>query len=81
MHGALGKPRFIGNGAHTDADTAPFVSCGPAIKVQINDKGGWFLVVSDQIAHKDIEHVVIDGNSLSKTGHRESITEELRRTK
>ena len=47
VHGAFGKARFIGNGAHTGADLAPFVSCGLAIKVQINDKRRLFLVVPD----------------------------------
>ncbi len=81
MYGAFGQSGCVGDRAHTDADVAPLVSCGLAVKVQVNRKRGRFLVVTDQIAHQHVEHVIVDGNGAFETGHRERIKEELRRMK
>jgi len=69
VHGAFGEPGYVGNCAHTAADTAPLVSCGLAVKMQINHKRGRLLIVSDQIAHEHIENVIVDGNGAFETGH------------
>ena len=50
---------------------APFVSCGVAVKVQGNQKRGRLLIVPDQIAHQDIQNVVVDGNGLFEARHGE----------
>ena len=70
MHGALGKSCCIGDCANTGADVAPFVSCGLAVKVQVNHKRGRFLIVPDQITHQNIENVIVDGNGAFETRHR-----------
>ena len=67
MHGAFGESCCVGDGAHTGANVAPFVSCGLAVKVQVNHKRGGFLIVADQIAHQHVEHVIVDGNGAFKT--------------
>src|SRR6516162_1776799 len=69
MHGAFRESGSIGNCAHTGADVAPLVSCGLAVKMQINHERGRLLVVPDQIAHEHIENVIVDGNRLFETRH------------
>lgn len=77
--GAFGKPSGVGDRAHTGADGAPFISCSLAIKIQINDKRGGLLIVPDQIAHQHVENVIVDGNALLETGHKERMREEEKR--
>ena len=81
MHGAFGESGCIGNCAHTGADVAPLVSCGLAVKMQINHKRGRLLIVADQIAHEHIEHVIVDRNGAFETRHRESMKQEGKRKK
>jgi len=71
VNGALGESCCVGDRAHTGANVTPFVSCGLAIKVEVNHKRGRLLIVPDQIAHQHIEHVIVDGNGLSETRHQE----------
>jgi hypothetical protein len=42
----------------------PFISCEVRVKVQVNDKRGWPLIVPDQITHQHIENVSVDGNAV-----------------
>ena len=67
MHGAFRESGCVGDCAHTGANVAPIVSCGMAVKVQVNNKRGGLLIVPDQIAHQHLEHVVVDGNSAFET--------------
>ena len=69
MHGAFGKSGCVGNCTHTGADVAPLVSRGLTVKVQVNHKRGRLLIVSDQIAHEHIDHVIVDGNGAFETRH------------
>ena len=59
---AFREPRCIGDCAHTSADRSQFVSCSLTIEVQVNHERSGLLIVSDQIAHEHIEHVIVDGN-------------------
>jgi len=70
---AFGESRCVGDRAHTGANVAPFVSCGLAVKVQVNHKRGRLLIVADQIAHQHVENVIVDGNGLSETRHRKTM--------
>ena len=51
VDGAFGESGCVSDCTHTGADVAPFVSCGLAVKVQVNHKRGRLLIVPDQIAH------------------------------
>ena len=81
VNGAFGKSCCVGDRAHTGAGMAPFVSCGLAVKVQVNHKRGRLLIVPDQIAHKHIQHVIVNGNGVFETRHRERMKEEGGRKK
>ena len=60
MDGAFGESCCVRDGAHTGANVAPFISCGLAVKMQVNDKSGGLLIVPDQITHQHIQHVIVD---------------------
>jgi len=81
VDGAFGESCCVGDCAHTGADVAPLVSCGLAVKVQVNHKRGGLLIVPDQIAHQHIQHVIVDGNGTFETRHRERMKEKGRRKK
>ena len=70
VHRALGESGCLGDCAYTSADVVPFVSRGLAVKVQVNHKRGRLLIVTNQIAHQHIEHVIVNGNCLFETRHR-----------
>ena len=81
MHSAFGESGCVGDCPHTGTNGTPFISCGLAVKVQVNHKGGRLLIVPDQIAHQHIQYVIVDGNGVFETRHRERMKEELRRMK
>ena len=76
LNGAFRQARCICNRAETRGDRVPFLPCGLAIKVQVNQISGGFLIVADQIAHQHVENVVIDGNGLFESRHARSMKEE-----
>ena len=70
MHGAFGESGGVGDCAHTGADRSPSVSRCVSVKVQVNYERGWLLIVPGQIAHQDVEHVVVDGHGAFEARHR-----------
>ena len=64
MHGAFRESACVGNCAHTGANVTPFISCGLAVKMQVNHKRGGLLIVPDQITHQHIQNVNVDGNAV-----------------
>ena len=67
VDGAFGESCRVRDGAHTGANVAPFISCGLAVKMQVNDKSGGLLIVPDQITHQHIQHVIVDRNGAFET--------------
>ena len=67
VDGAFGESCCVRDGAHTGANVAPFISCGLAVKMQVNHKSGGLLIVSDQITHQDIQHVIVDRDGAFET--------------
>jgi hypothetical protein len=66
VDGAFGETGFVRDRAHTGADGPPSTSRCLAVQVQINEVGGRFLVVSDQVAHQHIQNVIVDRDALFK---------------
>ena len=64
VNGAFGESCCVRDGAHTGVNVAPFISCGLAVKMQVNHKRGGLLIVPDQITHQHIENVSVDGNAV-----------------
>jgi len=78
---ALGKACRVGKRSQTRDDRFPLLPHGLSVKIEINQIGGWLLIVPDQIAHQDVENVIIDGNCLFEARHFERMKEESRRMK
>jgi len=79
VNGAFGKSSCVSDCADTGTDVAPSVSRSLAVEVQVNHKRSRLLIVSNQIAHQNIQNVIVDGNVLSKTRHNQK--DEVKRQK
>ncbi len=42
---------------------------GLTVKIQIDEISRRLAIVADEVAHQDIEHVIIDWNGFAETGH------------
>ena len=69
LDGALGKASRVGKRSYARDNRFPFLPRGLAVKIQVNQVCGWLLIVSDQIAHQDVENVIVDRNGLAKPRH------------
>src|SRR5215510_13772505 len=77
----FGQPACIGDGTHTGADIAPFVSRSLTVEMQVNDERSRLLIVPDQITHQDIQHIIVDWNGAFEARHKERMKEEVRKRK
>ena len=75
LDGAFGKAGRVGQRSQTCGNWFPFVPGGLAVKIEINQIRGWLLIVPDQIAHQDVEDVIVDGNGFAKPRHGASRSE------
>jgi hypothetical protein len=62
LDGALGEAGFVGDHAEAGGDRFPTGAHGPAVEVQVDQEGGGLLVVADEVAEEDVNHVVVDGD-------------------
>jgi len=46
-----------------------------AVKIEVNQISCGLLVVPNQIAHQNVENIIIDGNGLFKPGHARRMKE------
>ena len=69
MDRAFGKAGGVGKRSYARDDRFPFLPRGLAIKIQINQISGGLLIVPDQIAHQDVENVIVDGKGFATTRH------------
>ena len=76
LDGALRKARRFREHAQARRDGFPSLPRGQAEEVEINEIRRRFLIVPDDVAHQDIDDVIIDRDRLAKSRHRRS----LRRT-
>jgi hypothetical protein len=69
LDGALGESGLFRKGAQARRDRFPFHPGRLPIEIKVNEIRGRLPIVTDDVAHQDIEDVVVDGNALSETGH------------
>jgi hypothetical protein len=69
LHGALGKAGRFCEHAQTCGHRFPFRARGLTIEMQINEISGRLSIMPDNVAHQDVEHVIVDRNGLAKTRH------------
>lgn len=73
LHRALGQSGFIGKHAQTCLDRLPALARGAAVKKQIDEKCSRLLIVADDVAHENIENVIINWNDLFRARHAVSL--------
>ncbi len=73
LDGAFRQARCVSDRAETRGNRFPFLPRCLAVKIEINQISGWLLIVSDQIAHQNIENVIVDRNGLFEARHEEAV--------
>jgi hypothetical protein len=71
---ALGQTRRLCDRAQAGCDRFPTRPRRHPVEVQINEKCRRLPIVPDQVAHENVEHIIIDRDGLSKTGHAGKIS-------
>ena len=66
---AFGQAGFLGQHAQAGIDRSPALASGAAGKIKIDEECRRLLIVSDDIAHQDIEDVIIDRHGLMEARH------------
>ena len=74
LHGAFRKTGRFREHAQTRRHSFPFVARRLSVEMQINKIRGRLAIVPDEVAHQDINYVVIDWNCLAKSWHGGQIT-------
>jgi hypothetical protein len=78
LDGALREARFFGERTQAGRDRFPLCARGLTVEPEINEIRGRLAIVPDDVAHQDVENVVVDRNNFAETRHAESKKEELR---
>jgi hypothetical protein len=76
LDGAFREPGFLRQRAKAGLDRFPFRANGPAEEMEVNEIRSGLAIVTDDVAHENIEDVVVYGNGFTKTRHHESKKEE-----
>ena len=66
---AFGKASRVRKRSYARDDRFPFLPRGLAVKIQINQISSWLLIVPDQIAHQDIENVIVNWDCFAEARH------------
>lgn len=69
LNRALGQAGRIGNLPETGGNRFPVLLLGNAVKPEKDEKRGWMMVVCDQVAHQNIDDVIINRNGSTESGH------------
>ena len=71
LRGAFGQSGRFGEHSQTHWHRFPFRPRGLAVEIEVNEIRGGLLIVSDDIAHQDIEDVIVNGDGLAEARHQE----------
>ena len=69
LHGAFRKPGRIRECAQACRDRFPFIPRALTVKIQIDEVRRRLAVVPDDIAHQDVDDVVVDRDGLAEAWH------------
>jgi hypothetical protein len=69
LHSAFRKAGRFGEHAQTRGDRFPFLASGLPVEMKKNQIRSGLAIVADDIAHQDIEHVIVDWNGFTKSRH------------
>jgi len=73
LHGAFGKAGGFREHAQAGRHRFPSRARGLALEMEVNQIRGRLAIVPHDIAHQDIEHVIIDRNGFGAAGHELSL--------
>ena len=71
LDGAFREAGFLRDRSETGADWPPTLPLCGAVETEIDEEGGRLAIVPDQIAHENIEDIIIDRDSLVEARHEE----------
>jgi len=66
---AFRKTCALRDHAKTGSNRSPFLPLSLAVEIEIYQKGGGLTIVTDQIAHQDIQNIIVDRNGFTKARH------------
>ena len=69
LDSALREPGHFGECAQTRRNRFPFVSCSLSVKTKINEISGRLAIVANDVAHQNVDDVIVDGDFFPKAGH------------
>jgi len=70
LNRAFGEAGSFRDHSQAGADWPPSLPLRRAIKMKVNEKSGWLMVVSNQVGHQNIENIIIDRDRPAETRHR-----------
>jgi hypothetical protein len=69
LDSALRETGHFGERAQTRRNRSPFVSCSLTVKTKINQISGRLSIVANEVAHKNLDDVIVDGDFFPKARH------------
>jgi hypothetical protein len=75
---AFRKAGLFRERAQAGGDRFPFRPHGLSEEMEIDEIRRRLAIVPDNVAHQDVEDVIVDGNRFAESRHTESKKEELR---
>ena len=73
LHRALGEARFLRDHPQTHRHRPPALSRRTTKQEQVNQKRGRLLIVRDEVAHEDVEHVIVHRHGRAEARHGDSM--------
>jgi hypothetical protein len=73
LDSALGESCFFRKRTETGGDRFPFHASSLAIKVEVNQIRRRLAIVPDDIAHQNVDDVIVDWNGFTETSHVQSV--------
>jgi hypothetical protein len=67
LDGAFGETGGFGERAQARADRAPILADSLAVQKKVNEIRAGVLIVADEVAHEDIDHVTVDRDGFTAT--------------
>jgi hypothetical protein len=69
LDGTFRKTGFFRDCAQAGADRTPSLALCGVVETQIHEKRRRLAIVADQVAHQDVENVIVDRNGVAKARH------------
>ncbi len=69
LDSALRETGHFGERAQTRRNRFPFVPCSLRVKTKINQISGRLSIVTSEVAHKNVDDVIVDGDFFPKARH------------